>query len=370
MQARRILIDALKLIGSQLIVLHHLSAYGPVADAVSQVFPGLMAWFYDEARMAVQIFLVLGGYLAIASLEPSARERTGSLLRTLLRRYQRLILPFLVALLLAAASAALARQWMNSDFIPAAPTWGQALAHALMLQGVLDFDSLSAGVWYVAMDFQLFVLLALLLHAGYRVRRVPKLAPVMVLALMLASLFYFNRDQRWDNWAPYFFGAYGMGVVARWVGRSRRPGLLLALLPLLGVAALWLDFRQRIALALATALLLGISQWRHARGHPLPSVPPRLAKPVHALGQASYALFLIHFPVLTLGNALFVKLGLSGPLAGTSMLLACWATSVGLALLFERWVEAPLSRWGYPRKSGSTSAAASRPVQSTSPRTR
>lgn len=29
-----------------------------------------MAWLYDYARMAVQVFLVLGGYLAAASLAP------------------------------------------------------------------------------------------------------------------------------------------------------------------------------------------------------------------------------------------------------------------------------------------------------------
>jgi peptidoglycan/LPS O-acetylase OafA/YrhL len=320
--------------------------------------------------MAVQLFLVLGGYLAIASLEPLARDHSGSLARTVLRRYQRLVLPFLVALLLAAASAALARQWMNASFIPAAPTWGQALAHALLLHSVLDFDSLSAGVWYVAMDFQLFALMALLLYSGYRAPRVPRLAQVLVLALLLASLFYFNRDERWDNWAPYFFGAYGMGAVARWVGRSRQSAVALALLPLLVIAALWLDFRERIALALATASLLGVAQWRHARSLPLPSAPMWLAKPVHALGQASYALFLIHFPVLMLGNALFFYWGLSSAWAGAIMLLSIWVSSVVSALLFERYVEVPLSRWGFPRSSGSTIAAASRPVQSTSPRTR
>jgi peptidoglycan/LPS O-acetylase OafA/YrhL len=301
--------------------------------------------------MAVQIFLVLGGYLAASSLEASVRDRTSSLVEVLRRRYQRLILPFLAALLLSMASAALARLWLSDDFIPAAPSWGQALAHVLLLQGLLDVDALSAGVWYVAMDFQLFALMALLLRTGYRVTGIPRLAPLLVIALMLASLYGFNRDARWDNWALYFFGSYGMGAVARWIGRSSRPGLMLALLPLLVVPALWVDFRERIALALVVSLILGATQWGCVRGHNLFAAPLWVTQPVHLLGKASYALFLIHFPVLLLGNVLFAHLGLSGAWAGAALLLAIWVVSVVAALLFERWVEAPLSRWGYPRKS-------------------
>lgn len=345
MQVRQIHLDALKIAASQLIVLHHLSAYGPVADAASAAAPGLMGWLFDYARMAVQVFLVLGGYLAVQGLLPANRAQA-SLPLTLLRRYQRLVPPFLVALLLAVASAALARQWLAADFIPAAPGWGQALAHLLLLHGVLDVDALSAGVWYVAIDFQLFVLLALLLRLGYRASHLRRLTQALVLGLMLASLFFFNRHETLDNWALYFFGAYGLGAAAYWAGRSHRPGLWLGVLAGVGLLALAIDFRERIALALAVALLLGITQWRRTSA---PAPASRLARPVHWLGKSSYALFLVHFPVLMLGNALFVKLNLSSPQAGIAMLLACWAVSMLAAQLFERWVEVPLARLGYRR---------------------
>jgi hypothetical protein len=35
----------------------------------------------------------------------------------------------------------------------------QIIAHIFLLQDILGFDALSAGIWYVAIDFQLFVLL-------------------------------------------------------------------------------------------------------------------------------------------------------------------------------------------------------------------
>jgi len=366
MQSRQAHIDAIKIVGSQLIVLHHFSAYGPVADAASLAAPLVMTWLFEYARMAVQVFLVLGGYLAVQSLAPAARAQS-SLPVTLLRRYQRLVLPFCIALVLAVASAALTRHWTDADFIPAAPSWRQALAHLFLLQGVLDVDALSAGVWYVAIDFQLFVLLALLLWLGYRAGQAMRLAQVLVLGLMLASLFFFNRREALDNWALYFFGSYGLGAAAYWAGAARRPGGWLALLAAVGLLALAQDLRLRIALALAVALLLGVAQWQQpARRGPLGP----LARFIHPLGQSSYALFLLHFPVWMLGNALFVKLGFGGPQAGVAMLLACWALSVLVALLFERAVETPLARWGNPRNKGSTKDAAAGPVQSTSPRTR
>jgi peptidoglycan/LPS O-acetylase OafA/YrhL len=142
------------------------------------------------------------------------------------------------------------------------------------------------------------------------------------------------------------------------------------LLALTGLLALMVDFRERIALALVVAVLLGLLEWRRSAQR---SVNPELPAPVQhlisKLGQVSYSLFLVHFPVLMLGNALFAHFDLSTPAAAAMMMLACWFVSVLAAFAFERWVEAPLSRLTY-RKRGSTSAAASRPAQSTSPRTR
>lgn len=346
MRSRHTHIDALKLIGSQLIVLHHFAAYGPLADAMSRAAPSLSAWLYDYARMAVQVFLVLGGYLAARNLAPEGRIRVDSPWPTLWRRYQRLVLPFLAALLLAVLAALLARHWLNDDFIPEAPTLGQTLSHALLLHGVLGQESLSAGVWYVAIDFQLFALMTLLLWLGRR-----RLWTVLlVLGLIVLSLLFFNRHEDWDNWALYFFGAYGMGALAYWVGSSRHPGRLLGLMTLAGLAALALDFRGRIALALVVALLLALLQWRDHSSPRQSLMPAGLGYLVGRLGQTSYALFLVHFPVLMLGNAVLAKLNLHSDAAAMGVLLASWAASLGLAVLFERWVEAPLMRLGYRQR--------------------
>jgi peptidoglycan/LPS O-acetylase OafA/YrhL len=349
--SRQLHIDALKFLASQLIVLHHLIAYGPISDAVSQAAPGVADWFFGQTRMAVQVFLVLGGYLAAKGLSPQGRAWDGSPLSAMGRRYLRLVLPCLVALVLAVASAALTRLWLTDEFIPAAPTWLQGLAHVLLMQGLLGQDALSAGIWYVSIDFQLFALIAVLLWLAHKV--LPStaragsvgagVAQTLVLGLMLCSLFFFNRDARWDNWAVYFFGSYGMGAAAYWVGCSRRPSWYLGMLTLSGLVALLADFRERIGLALAVALLLGLFLWL-GQSQRSPWLPERLRQMVSTMGALSYALFLVHFPVLMLCNAVFAGLGLSSPWAGCVFLLASWLASLGAAVLFERWVEAPLDR--------------------------
>lgn len=73
---------------------------------------------------------------------------------------------------------------------------------------------------------------------------------------MLASLFYFNRDDALDNWAIYFFGVIGLGATVYWnVQRGKAPAWL-GLDRALAVAALVIDYRLRIAVALCVALAL------------------------------------------------------------------------------------------------------------------
>lgn len=338
MLKRQTHIDALKIIASQLIVLHHFSAYGPLSEAMYEALPRVAAWLHDYARMAVQVFLVLAGYLAVRILAPDGCLRDGAPWLRVWQRYRRLALPFVVAMVLAVASSLLARYWLDAEFIPHAPTWGQMLAHAMLLHGVLGVDSLAAGVWYVAIDFQLFALTTVVLWLG---RCRVWLARIGVMGLMLSSLLFLNRDAAWDNWAFYFFGAYGLGAAAFWAARSDRPGGMLGLLAGAGLLALAIDFRWRIALALSTALLLGLAQWRDEAAITSVSASPpgAVSHWIGRLAQSSYALFLVHFSVLMLGNAAFVRLSLTGTVSASLVLLTSWFASVILAVWFERWVE-------------------------------
>lgn len=325
------LIDALKAVASQLIVLHHLSSYGPLSVTMREAFPGTMGWLFEYGRMAVQVFLVIGGFLAARALSDQGQGLAVSPFGLIWKRYLRLAIPYLAAIALAIIGAAVADNWLDDEAIPARATFSQWLAHVFLLQSLLGFDSLSAGVWYIAIDFQLFALMALLLWLG----RVRYIAPGLVLALAIASLFWFNRDTSWDNWAIYFFGSYGLGAAAWWASGRKQLSAWLGVIATITIAALIFDFRLRILLALGVALLLGFSR----RGGWLETWPA--SKSLAFLGQISYSVFLVHFPICLLANAAFFQSGWTSPLAASTMLLATWAVSMVVATLFYRWIESP-----------------------------
>lgn len=338
-------IDLLKVVAAQLIVLHHLAFYGPMADYVRPVAPTLIGWLDTYARIAVQVFLVVGGFLAAKSLSPQGNSGVADPLRVLWRRYMKLVPPFLVATVLAVGASAWAAMWMSHYSISAMPTALQLAAHALLLHTVLGYESISAGAWYIAIDFQLYALLTMLLWFTGSIasrRSAPWLAPVLVVIGMTASLLYFNRDAAWDAWAPYFFGSYGLGIIAWWArDLSRRPAvvaLLLVAIVLPAVCALAVDFRTRIAVALIVACALVLVSRRG-----MLMSRQRLSW-IRAFGRISYSIFLVHFPVCLVINAAFARFVPPQPLFQAIGMLLAWAASLAAGALFYRWVEIPLSR--------------------------
>ena len=336
------LIDAVKGVACVLIVWHHMAIYGPMGEGAHALAPALFDWLADYGRLAVQVFLVVGGFLAASSLAPHGAASTQTAWHRIAGRYARLVMPYLAAVGLTVLAAAMVRPWLGNALVPAAPTLLQLVAHALLLQDLLGYDALSAGIWYVAIDFQLFALALLLLGAQ-------RLAGALVLAMAVASLFFFNRSADFDTTALYFFGAYGLGMMSWWSTRVERIGLWwlgIAALASIGAAALWLDWRSRIAIALVTALCLALAERRSA------VAPGRWARIVGTpmlalgrLGRISYSLFLIHFAVILLVAAAFTRWGVVPPWVDALGLLATFALSLAAASLLHRWIEVRPASW-------------------------
>lgn len=331
------IVDALKAIACLLIVLHHLAFYGPMSDLAFPLAPGLIDWLYEYARMAVQVFFVIAGFLLAGKFAPCGVSLVTEPAHIIKRRYVRLAMPYLAALTLAIACAALARIWMAHDSIPDSPELPQLLAHAFLLQDLLDQDALSAGIWYVAIDFQLFALAtALLWLSGRTERRYPALkaaAPVLIAAFTMASLFVFNRDETWDETAFYFFGSYGFGMLGYWASNKSHRTFWLALLGMLAIAALLADFRARIAVAGVVMLTLGLAR-QYGALHSWP-VPNFLAY----LGRISYSIFLVHFPLILIVNAVFFRFFPHQPAIGALGLVLAFCVSIMGGALFFRWIE-------------------------------
>ena len=93
----------MKGLGCMAIVLHHLAFYGPMSDVVGQAWPAAIEWLISYARLAVQMFFVLAGYLVAQRLAPEGRPSESASLSMIVGRYKRLVTPFLFAVALASA---------------------------------------------------------------------------------------------------------------------------------------------------------------------------------------------------------------------------------------------------------------------------
>jgi peptidoglycan/LPS O-acetylase OafA/YrhL len=258
-----------------------------------------------------------------------------------------LALPYLAAIAFAIVAGEIARDWIDNDVVGALPTIQQVLAHVLFLQDVLGYESLSAGLWFVCISFQLtLVYVAGLFVRDMVIRRAPawvregvnRLPMALGWLLAVASLFYFNRDSSWEGWAAFFFGQFFLGVLVQRALANRQSEKSLALYVLVVATALTVEWRPRLVLALATGLILFfggkvgvLSRWPSNRV-------------VAFMGRTSYSLFLIHFPVLVIVATLWEQQEWTSPLGALAGLVFAYVVSVAAATLFYRFVEEPAMR--------------------------
>jgi peptidoglycan/LPS O-acetylase OafA/YrhL len=349
-----LLVDFLKTFAALTIILHHFSSYGQIAEDARLLLPGLMEWLFEYGRYAVQIFLVMGGYLAAQSLTRTSNlKNPQTVLKTIFNRYLRLFSPYVVALLVTIACAWVARFWVQDEFVGESETLGQFLAHLFFLQGILGLDSISAGVWYVAIDWQLYAILAIMLSLfpGYR-------SLMWILAMLcVSSLLFFNRSGTYENYFIYFIGAYGLGVLAQLC--KNYPDLIVNRLAkfffvAIGIIILISSFHQLwIRNILAYAVAIALILWgdraykdqkqdqKYSQHH---STKHRLVNAILWGSRRSYCAFLIHFSFVLLANTVYIAWGMSerhdGFMAVALMMIAVVASWMAATLLY-RWVEVP-----------------------------
>lgn len=333
MLERSFTVDVLKVVAAQFIVWHHFSAYGPMADTMTLVWPHLMEWLYRNARLAVQVFLVVGGYLAAQSVMKAPIQ---SPLVVISKRFLRLVPFYVLALALISLAVAVSRNTIHASWLPAEPTLGQFLAHGLLLHDLLGFEALSSGAWYVAIDFQLYVLLIVVCHRMHALGH-QRLSLTMA-ALCVASMWHFNRIDELDIWALYFLAAYGLGVLAAWAKRSDFEARVFWGTVVLGVAAQWLEYRTRLSVALLTAVWLVIKPKGTVHWTPM-------KRTVHRLSNSAYVLFLTHFGVIVLFSNMWNKSHFYDPYMAFGLTGFAWVCCIGVGLFLHEKAEVPIHHW-------------------------
>lgn len=336
-------LDLLRALASQAIVWHHLAFYGPLSDSARVVADSLIDGLAQHARLAVQVFFVVSGYLTAAGLRDREPEHFRSFAQLIAGRYRRIGFPYLGAMLVAVCANEIARHWMDHPSISAPPTAGQLFAHAFLVHDLVGYEPLSAGIWYLAIDLQLTVLVGLVFWLSARslaAQRAPQWGRALLIALGVCSLFWFNRDPRLEHFALYFMGAYTLGLITAWTAAGSLSKLVFWCYALLALVAIAIDFRSRLLVALSTALLLSLAQHFGWLSH-----WPR-SRVIRWFASISYSLFLIHFPVSLVVNAWWSSHVPASPWLSLLGMFSAYTMSVLAAIAFHHQVERRLLRIG------------------------
>ncbi|HTQ40799.1 MAG TPA: acyltransferase [Pirellulales bacterium] len=345
-RSRILLIDALRAVAATTIAWHHFAQYWPLSESSQPVLGNAFSWLNNHAR-AAQVFFVIGGFVMARSM--AHRHWNGVKVGSFIAyRYCRLGLPYLAVILLAIGACAVGRGLLSDELIGPPPTLPQVLAHTVFLQDILGYGSLSAGLWFVCINFQLGLVYALMLwmrdSLSYRLS-VPSNVwwvdvPLTVgMILSVASLFFFNLDERWSVWCVYFFSEFFLGILAQLAIQSESGRKWFSWYILLMAAAIAFQWRWRLVTSLGVALLLYFSESRGIRQRWSTSGM------INKVGRMSYSLFLIHFPVFLIVASLWIRLEWDSPSQTVCGLAIAFAASLIAAAGFYRLVEESASRF-------------------------
>ncbi len=312
-----------------------------MSDVANTVIPNIIDFLLYYARLAVAVFFCVGGFLTGLKLSEPNFFAKHSVQQVIWQKYLRLVIPYLGAIALAIAASFVASRLMEHHSISAMPDVPQLLSHLFFLQNILGYESLSAGLWYVAIDFQLFAVCALLFFlveklspASWSYRSTRLITLIIFSALTIASVIFFNRHDIYDVWFIFFFATYGLGLLTAFLVRSRSHHVLILSVAAITIFSLYYqDFRERLSVALITALILFSSyesNWSQSK---------LWNNPLRKIGEMSYSIFLVHFPVSLVVSGIWAQLYPSDPWMNVLGMSVSAVLSLLLAVPFYKYIE-------------------------------
>lgn len=303
-------LDAIRALAALWVLFHHcwLTVYpDPVADGPGGTTRVLTDWM-AYGHFAVVAFLVVSGYsLAIGTVRAGNRV-PGGVLRFVRRRARRVLLPYWAALGLSVvlATTVLAHRTGTHWDVALPVTTRGVVAHVLLLQDVSDPAQINHALWSIAIEWQLYLLLPLVLLLRRRFGLAATTTAIVAVSVALASSWW-AHGLTWQG-ETGLLGCFVLGVAAREVSlgpAGRWPwgwiagalaGLVVALSWWLGPAATNGSAKalfEPLVGAATACLLIDVS-----RSSPAARLLSR--RPLVVLGTFSYSLYLTHAPVVQL----------------------------------------------------------------------
>ncbi|MBX9931526.1 MAG: acyltransferase [Methylobacterium sp.] len=350
----------LRAVAALMVVIHHAEAEALILAARQGNvfgFAGLMPW-----PAGVDVFFVISGFIIVHAAKPLYGVE-GSWRRFLAHRVARLV-PLYWLASAAYLGVVLAAPGLVSNGGRGAPEPG-FVAASFLFWPALDTEGRAQPLyslgWTLQCEMAFYLLFALALGWGRRgafawiAGALSLLAAIHVLVPGLPTPLAF--------WSAPIMIEFSLGAA---IGLARAEGLRLSLLPRLGLALAGLSL---LAVAdepdiLTRPLVFGLPAMLlvAAAGLGAPDTAGRSVAPVRRalihLGDASYALYLVHPFVLRACRPAIAALAPSTPPWAAALLMIALATLAALPI--QRYVERPMTRRARALLDPKTSAAPER----------
>ena len=331
-------------IAAWFVVLYHIRT-----GAASQLPDWLIAIF-AKGYLAVDLFFMLSGFVLWLNYgERLRRDGIGAAPQFLARRIAR-IWP-LHAFILAVAVTFASALYLSGRANPAQYPWGELPLHILLAQnwGFTDRLSWNDPAWSISCEFAAYLVFPFLaLSCDWRrFSSAALIAIVVLLGLALHAIMAaggastlgadITRFGLIRALAEFSIGTILCALWSRWRDMPRLPLLAsLAVVPCLAIAAISGRIPETLAVPpLFAALLLAVALTASSPANPLGS------RPIHYLGEISYATYLVHFLLYVLFNLLLVDDPKFVPLGLLALFLLL---TFGASVLLHHGIERPAQR--------------------------
>jgi peptidoglycan/LPS O-acetylase OafA/YrhL len=311
-------LDALRGIAAFTVVLHHVFNVFPQSESFLKILDpeNWIRWemwlrysplrTFVGGRPAVVLFFVMSGFVLAIQYEKSVSVPYGEFI---LKRFCRIYLPFLAALLFAASLATLTlpvpveglSHWFNEKSWTAMPTAEVIMRH-LVMTGIISDMQLNNVMWSLVHELRISFVFPLIAAAVLMFKR---RSAVLFGGMWIISEFL-GRMVTPDGFAASLFDSVGYvlffavgascyfhrQVLIRLTARVH-PGVVIGMAIVLMALPPGV-FGAELVYGVASVALIGLSISNKS------AVKVLETKPLLWLGQVSYSLYLFHLPILLL----------------------------------------------------------------------
>jgi peptidoglycan/LPS O-acetylase OafA/YrhL len=359
-------LDGLRGLAALYVVLVH------IEPSIEEQLPTWLQLFTKTlryGRVSVVIFIVLSGYVLMASVVRSPNGYVpGGLLGYIKRRSRRILPPYYAALffcvLLALTIFMLEKftsfQWNEiagqGPFFPYF-SFSDFCYHLLVIHNLSSetYMSINPPLWTVATEWQLYFFFPLFLLPIWRRFG---LTSVVIAGFLIGIAPLYLLNGLFESASPWFLGLFTLGMAAADIGLSEKPKLIaiknslpwgVLTITFTGLAFLteWRQLGLHIWISesffgLAAGCLFIYCTKFAIANKKLPSILSVFQHPwAIALGVFSYSLYLTHGPVLVLVRYFLFSLQLSPVIFAVTSYTLGLATSLVIAYLFYLVFERP-----------------------------